>query len=103
MERIPGRVINDAYQRIAGQGDKLKGVLKSFINGIKQRPKDAIQRWKDWIRDIKEKGLLDGAKTAKLRNCLERIPRRTLKDAHERIIGDGSKVTGVIKRMLHAA
>ena len=31
------------------------------------------------------------------------IPRRTMKDAHERIIGDGSKVTGVIKRMLHAA
>ena len=26
-----------------------------------------------------------------------------MKDAHERIIGDGSKVTGVIKRMLHAA
>jgi hypothetical protein len=26
-----------------------------------------------------------------------------IKDAYERIVGDGSKVTGVIKRLLHAA
>jgi hypothetical protein len=63
LERIPNRIVNDAYERIIGNGNKLKGVMKSFINGIKQKPRDALQRWKQWIRDIKEKGLLDGAKT----------------------------------------
>jgi hypothetical protein len=62
-------------------------------------PKDALQKWKNWVRDVKEKGLLDGAKTQQLRNCLEKIPIRTMKDAYERVIGDGSKLAGVIRRL----
>jgi hypothetical protein len=51
------------------------------------------------VRDVKEKGLLDGAKTAMLKNCLQKIPTRTMKDSFERVVGDGSKIAGVIRRL----
>ena len=38
-------------------------------------------------------------KAQELKNVIMNIPRRTMKDAHERIIGDGSKLAGVMRRM----
>jgi hypothetical protein len=37
----------------------------------------------------------------KLNKTLNNIPRRTLKDAHDRIIGDGNKAAGAIRRMVN--
>jgi len=45
-------------------------------------------------------GLLNAIKARELKECLERIPNRIVKDAYERINGDGNKLKGVIKRML---
>jgi hypothetical protein len=43
--------------------------------------------------------LLDIDRAHKLNKALNNIPRRTLKDAHDRIIGDGNKLAGTLRRL----
>jgi len=43
---------------------------------------------------------LNAIKARELKDKLESIPSRTLKDGFDRIVGDGNKMKGVIKRML---
>jgi hypothetical protein len=43
--------------------------------------------------------MLDQANAVKLEKKLLSIPKRTIKDAYERIIGDGSKLAGVMRRL----
>ena len=45
------------------------------------------------------KKLFDNARIARLQVPLERIPKRKFKDSIERIMGDGSKVKGAIKKI----
>ena len=49
------------------------------------------------VQDIKDKKLFDNTRSAKLQNQLEKIPRRTMKEAHERIRGLIFASAGVIK------
>ena len=87
LTRIPLRTTRDTSQRILGGGNVIKGALNNVINGLKNIPKKALRNWSKAVQDIKEKKLFDNARSAKLQNTLERIPRRTLKEAAERIKG----------------
>jgi hypothetical protein len=50
---------------------------------------------------VKEKGILDRVKAQQLQETLLRIPRRTVKDCYERIIGDGNKLADALRRLEH--
>ena len=88
LTRIPTRRTKDAAQRILGGGNKIrKGALQSLVNGLKNIPKKALRKWGKVVQDIKDKKLFDNTRCAKLQNYLEKIPRRTMKEAHERLRG----------------
>ena len=87
LTRIPIRRTRDASQRILGGGNAIKGKLQTLINGLNNVPKNALRKWRKVIQDIKDKKLFDNARSAKLQLSLERIPRRTMKESHERIRG----------------
>jgi hypothetical protein len=100
LERIPVRTLKDGFERIVGDGDKLKGVIKRMLKQYERRKYDAFRKWKQWLVDSRSLGLLNAIKARELNYKLESIPSRTLKDGFERIVGDGNKLKGVIKRML---
>jgi hypothetical protein len=54
------------------------------------------------LNDVKQNKLLDTIKAKKLNECLSKIPQRTLKNANDKIIGEGDNVKGAIRRMLIA-
>ncbi|CAG9311042.1 unnamed protein product [Blepharisma stoltei] len=99
LERIPKRTLKDATQRIIGGGDKVKGAIKNVMNAMIRKPRDALQKWKDYIKDCQTKKAVNALKANKLKNCLEKVLPRTLRDAHNRIIGQGSKILGALRRM----
>ena len=41
-------------------------------------------------------------RSQKLKNCLERIPKIEMRDATQRIAGEGAKVNGAIKKIFSA-
>ena len=87
LSRIPIRRTRDAAQRILGGGNAIKGKLQTLINGLNNIPKNALKKWRQVVQDIKDKKLFDNTRSAKLQNHLEKIPRRTMKEAHERLRG----------------
>ena len=59
---IPKRVLKDAEDRIVGQGNKIKGRLRELENKLKQIPRDAINRWKDYVNEVKTGAILENLK-----------------------------------------
>jgi len=51
--------LKDGYDRIIGDGNKLAGVIKRILGIYARKPRDAFNKWKDWLNNIKNKGLLD--------------------------------------------
>ena len=103
LTRIPLRTTRDASQRIQGDGDLIKGALNNVINGLKNIPKKALRNWAKAVQDIKQKKLVDNTKALKLKISLEKLPKRTLRSAAQRISGEGDKVKGAISKLFTSA
>ena len=81
LAKIPLRTTKDAVERVIGQGDKVKGMLKNLDNKLKRIPRDALRQWKDFNDKAKTGALLNAARAKELHMKLAKIPIRTLKDA----------------------
>ena len=66
---------------------------------LNRKPKVAFDRWRAYVHAVNNNEILDGIRSQKLLNCLERIPKRKLRDATQRIAGEGDKVKGAIKKI----
>lgn len=99
LEKIPKPTLKNAFDRIIGGGDRLLGMLRRLAIQAQRRPKEAFDKWKQHTDNQKNRGLLLLVAANKLRNSLENIPRRTLRDAESRILGGGNKIAGVIRRL----
>lgn len=77
--------------------EKVKLQMINLAKNVQERPRRAFYKW---LYAPKPNPLVNELKGQKLRNALEKIPRRTLKDATDRILGEGDKVNGAIRRML---
>ena len=80
----------------------IKGKLQTLINRLRNIPKNALRKWAKVVQDIMDKKLFDNARSSKLLILLERIPRRTMKEAHEGVRGlifASPQVKATIKRM----
>ena len=78
---------------------KVKRHISVIVSKINQRPRLALVAWKDYIVNCKNKALLDNRNSSKLSMLLGGIPKRVLKNALDRIIGDGNRVKGAIKQI----
>ena len=48
---------------------------------------------------MNSKEIFNGMRNQKLQNCLEKIPKRKMRDATQRIVGEGDKIKGAIKKI----
>jgi hypothetical protein len=99
LNRIPVRKTKDAYARVIGGGDKVKGKLNLMFAQINRMPHVAFIRWKKFVVDTKTKGLLDNMKSLHLKQSMERMIRRTVRGSVEKILGDGSQAAGALRRL----
>ena len=94
-------MMKDANDRVLGGGDKVKGAIRSLIHKLKERPKNALKKWRLFVEAVKKGKVLDAVKAQKLAACLARVPLRRMKDGAERILGDGSRVKGAMRSLIH--
>jgi hypothetical protein len=99
LGNIPKRTLKDATERIIGNADKVKGVLRRLQLDLLHKCKDAFIRWKDFKQNCDKKLILDSLKTQKLKLSLSLVPKRTLRDALDRVVGDSDKVAGTLRRL----
>ncbi|OMJ81595.1 hypothetical protein SteCoe_17904 [Stentor coeruleus] len=100
FDRIPRRILKDSYNRILGDGSFVKGAIRRLLAGLMKIPKNSIEKWKKYIQMCKAKTIFDGMRSQKLKNTFERMSRRTLKDASNRILGDGNLIKGILKSVV---
>ena len=55
------------------------------------------------MQAVNNKDIFDGMRSQKLQNCLERISKRKMRDATERIVGEDDKVREQLKKTSNSA
>ena len=101
LNKVPVRTMRDATQRILGDGNKVKGAIKKIYSAMQRMPKVALEKWKKYIIACKNKDFFDNLRSAKLLNCLSRIPIRRTRDASQRILGGGSVIKGKLQTLIN--
>ena len=102
LNNIPIRIIKDATQRIIGEGDKILGMLKNLEAKCRKIPLTALRKWKEFVNDVNNKRIFDNSRAKQLSTFLSFIPKRTFRDGHDRIIGQGDKFRGALRRIMAA-
>ena len=76
---------------------RIKAAVTSITKGIMERQENGFKAWKDYIKRINSKDMLDQNKTLKLKAALSRVDSRPLRDALCRVLGGGDKIAGRIE------
>ena len=77
----------------------VKAVIKRENGLLKRKSKQDFDRWRNYVTAVNNKKVLDGVKSMELKARLDKVARRTLRDDTEKILADGSKVKGVIRKI----
>lgn len=99
LMRVPFRTFRKGIQIIMGSGDRTRGAVVVIVKQIEKKPKIALRRWEKAIVEIKQGLLFDACRTEKLRNALNKVPKRVTRDSVLRIIGNGAKTAAVLKTL----
>ena len=105
LVRILRRTMKEAHERVKGlmfASPQVKGIIKRMDGILKRKPKEAFDRWRKYVQAVNNNEVLDGIKSQKLLNSLSKVTRRTLRDATQRIVGEGSKVKGAVRKIYSA-
>ena len=100
MFKVPVRTLRDAYQRISGSGNKVKGAVRTVFRSIEKRSKLAYDAWKNYVNSCERGELLDGIKSQKLKIALREVSKRTIRDSFQRIFGSGNRIKGAVKDVI---
>ena len=68
---------------------------------MQRMPKAAIEKWRRYLQGLKDKSFFDNLRSAKLLNCLSRIPVRITRDTLQGIIGGASKIQGAMQAFVY--
>ena len=96
---IPLRTLKDSKNRVVGQGDMVTGVLKSLDAKIKNIPRQALQRWRKYVNNIKTGGLFDNLRAQKLAISLTKIAQRTIKGGQNSVSLYGNKIQSIFEKL----
>ena len=99
--KITNKVQKDALQRVIGQGDKAKGALLKLIKRAKSKPKPAFNRWKDFLRDITKKDLLQKLRGQRLKEIMTKVAKFDLKQVFNIICVDKGKIKTAINTVIN--
>lgn len=74
-----------AHQKIYGHGNRVKGAIKGLVVAFNKKTKLAFTKWNKYMQLVNSKHLLDNAKSSKLNLKLNKIGKRTIRDAYLKI------------------
>jgi hypothetical protein len=94
--KVPSRTMNDAFQRILGDGDKVKGALKNLIKSFDKKKKHAIEFWMKFVIRCQKGDMFDAIRSQRLKQALFNLQMRTIRDSSKRILGAGDVIIGSI-------
>ncbi|OMJ89287.1 hypothetical protein SteCoe_8584 [Stentor coeruleus] len=97
---INRRHIRDAIERVLGDGSKIKGSLRRMMLQIHKCKILSLQKWKDLFMRTKAKEAEMKIKGFQLKIILRKVPDRILRNAVDRVIGNGTRAIGAIRRMM---
>lgn len=100
LSKITAKTLKSTTERIIGDGSKVKGVLITFFRRLCLLPKTSFVKWQKFSEMVEKKQLLNSIHSEKLKNSLQSMTRRKLRDCLQRIQGEGNKVKGAIKKIL---
>ena len=63
LANIPRRTTRNPFQRIFGEGDKVRGVFKSIVNPFGKNTKRSVEQWKAYIFLCKSNRVLDNLRS----------------------------------------
>ena len=81
---------------------RVRATIKRMDGILKRKPKEAFDRWRKYVHAVNNNEILDEIRTQKLLKALSRVPVKVMRDATQRILGDGNKVKGAIKKIYSA-
>jgi len=102
LSKIPVRTLKESVERVKGiifSRPVVKKSLGRLEQVLKRKPKQAFDRWRKFAQAVGNNFIMNNLKSQILLNALNKVPKRVLRDAVQRIIGDGSKVKGAIKQI----
>ena len=81
---------------------QVRSTIKRVDGIMKRKPKEAFDRRRKNVDEVNNNEILDGIRTQKLLKALNRVPVRVMSDTTQRILRDGNKVKGAIKKIYSA-
>lgn len=86
LENTLRRTLKEFVKRTFTQEERVKEALNTVANSLKIKPKLVIKKWKLAVQYIREKLLMEGIMFEKLRNYIERLSIRRIRDSFKQII-----------------
>ena len=99
LENVPRRTMRGSFERIIGDGSRVKGALRRLELTASKIRDSAFLIWKDFIVTRRQQMSLKDLRAQQLKNNMKALPARILRDAILRMLGDGTKVTGCLRRL----
>ena len=93
--------MKEAHERVRGlifASSQVIATIKRMDGILKRKPKEAFDRWRKSVQTVNNKEICNRMRGQKLKNCLEKILKKKMRDATKRIAGEGDKVKGAIKK-----
>jgi hypothetical protein len=86
---------------VLGDGNKVAGAMRRFILSAQKIPGDCINKWRQYVQMCKNGDIMNAMKARRLREIMNSIPRKTLKDTFSSVTADSKdKVIGAIKKFV---
>jgi hypothetical protein len=100
MFHLTLRTLLTVHKRITVGNPDVKTAMNLVIAKHKEGKKHLWEKWKKFVDDCKKQLLFDQVRTERLRKKLIGLPFRIMKNALERMLGDGSSVKGALRRLI---
>ena len=96
LTKMSTRIIRESLMRLLGGGNKFKGIFFIYISAIVRRPKNAFDRWKDFITKANQKKLMNELRRMKLVNFIKKVSGRVFRSTVSKIYSRIQKINKVI-------
>ena len=99
LANILTRTLRGSHNTVTLYHNVVKRAFERMDNIAGKIKKEGIRKMTRHAEKIRSGKLLDGIRAQQLKSALGKIPLRTTKDATQRIIGQGDKITGAIRSL----
>jgi uncharacterized protein YjbJ (UPF0337 family) len=84
--------LRDYIQRILGEGDKVKGAIKTVVSAMKTKTKEAFNSWEKYSNHLSKQTMFKHLQLQKFGKISYRLTLRTMRDTVKRLLEEEDKV-----------